>query len=750
MTTGCRGRGRGLHERTKNAGADSTSSPRKTLTAEQHELVLQLKRVRDTEIEAFRALQASGMDAEEYRQQPQIESLQASLQALKRGDFEAAQAHLDSYHQAMQEQTLGGLDAEQLLQQLEQLPVTPGEQAATPAVEQPAPVQAAAPNVAEAAVEPSASTDSLLGLDPLEIPEDYQSPLLPNGEMLSDDPAVAAQQLMAAQLHQVGIPDEAALSTLMGPELGKWLANVPDPEHFLTGQQLQDFAQRLAEEYPDAVTLTEIGKSPSGQPINVLSVGDGDKTVVGYGYVHPNEPIGATGLAILAEGLAKGDPELDALNARFHMVFCANPDMADWNEDWINQPIDMDQFVRGSFRPTVGNSEVDFSFPMPRWESADGDVALEHQAGYQHTDADGNVVLEAPRSESVALADLIAAAKPDLVVSMHNFHTGGAYTFLGRKPSDELADALSAVPVACGIPRQLGEKVDSGRRWRRSAPDVFQEPTLEEQARSIRKIDGFEPGQTWLGHASASQFMEVVAPDAQFIIPEAPHFSHPDFGDTSPLGEEHTIMENVEARQKGKLWKVQRRTITKPNGDTIDVVVGQQPAPEGTKETKPVPVTTTITAGQLGAEMISTRREYVAATDKIFKQISKKDNLAPHPYDEYRKSGNPFGLNDNLLLAFKVDAKYQKPATKAQAADFRWRSASQTAEMVGRVRKYVAAQETANPGDKDFQAARQQLDTMIDSLISQVPDSVRHSTPQAGAVASQLGRVFACLQHSGK
>ncbi|RLG40178.1 MAG: hypothetical protein DRO05_06990 [Thermoproteota archaeon] len=61
----------------------------------------------------------------------------------------------------------------------------------------------------------------------------------------------------------------------LGSIIEELLREVPDYQEFMTVEGLNESSRRLAEEYPDAVKLEEIGRSREGNPILSLRIGRG-------------------------------------------------------------------------------------------------------------------------------------------------------------------------------------------------------------------------------------------------------------------------------------------------------------------------------------------------------------------------------------------------------------------------------------------------------------------------------------------
>ena len=70
------------------------------------------------------------------------------------------------------------------------------------------------------------------------------------------------------------------------------LNNIPDYKVFLTVDEMNESSRKLAQDYPDLVTMWEAGKSTKGEPIYALKIGEGSKNAFMFGCPHPNEPMG--------------------------------------------------------------------------------------------------------------------------------------------------------------------------------------------------------------------------------------------------------------------------------------------------------------------------------------------------------------------------------------------------------------------------------------------------------------------------
>jgi hypothetical protein len=81
---------------------------------------------------------------------------------------------------------------------------------------------------------------------------------------------------------------------------------------FPTVDQLQDAVATLAAERASC-RLRQIGNSRLGEPLRLLSIGDGSRNALIIAGVHPNEPVGFHTLVALAR-LVSDSPDLTVIN----------------------------------------------------------------------------------------------------------------------------------------------------------------------------------------------------------------------------------------------------------------------------------------------------------------------------------------------------------------------------------------------------------------------------------------------------
>lgn len=209
------------------------------------------------------------------------------------------------------------------------------------------------------------------------------------------------------------------------------LRGVPDYPCFLTVDELEAATDGLARAHPDAVHVTELGRSRGGRPVRCLTVGAGECAAAALGAPHPNEPVGVMTVSYLAERLA-ADPGLAAeLGVTWHLVKAWDIDGLALNEGWLKGPYTLFDYARHYFRPDFAD-QPDWTFPV------------------RHK----RLAFNSPTPEAACGMLLIDEARPDLLLSLHNCSFGGAYWY-ETEPTPALWEPLRDAARRRGVPLDL-------------------------------------------------------------------------------------------------------------------------------------------------------------------------------------------------------------------------------------------------------------------------------------------------------
>lgn len=298
------------------------------------------------------------------------------------------------------------------------------------------------------------------------------------------------------------------MSESAGLELSRILElvdEVPAISAFPLVDELIQTEQGLAGALPARVRRRRIGTSRLGEPIHVLTVGDGPRHAVILGGVHPNEPIGGPTALHLARLLAEQPEVADALGYTWHIAPCVDPDGMRLNEGWFSGKLNRAEYGRQFYRPQP-DEQVEWTFPL----------------------AFKDVYFDRVMPETLGMMRLIDDVRPTFLCSLHNGEFGGVYYYVSE-PAPELYPALHAVPDHLGIPIDRGEATTPFSPV--LAAGIFGSTSIEKvyEARAalgLEKSDGMDSGTSSVGYARRH--------GAFGLISELPYWSHPDAADETP------------------------------------------------------------------------------------------------------------------------------------------------------------------------------------------------------------------------
>ncbi|MFF1712204.1 M14 family zinc carboxypeptidase [Streptomyces sp. NPDC058268] len=211
-----------------------------------------------------------------------------------------------------------------------------------------------------------------------------------------------------------------------------------------TWRELQTQIQDLAAAHPpDLCDISTMGTSRNGESLPLLTVHGGPLKVAVAAGPHPNEPIGFASLVALARYVLT-HPECREI-ATWYLIPSTDPDGAVLNEHWWARtwPPSLDSYHRGFYRPAV-HDQPEWTFPAPGFTG------------------------QLP--ETQALMTVLDTVQPDLLVSLHNSDTGGAY-FMTTRGEAALVDVLSTAATRNGLPLEKMPSDCIG--WQTPGPGVF-------------------------------------------------------------------------------------------------------------------------------------------------------------------------------------------------------------------------------------------------------------------------------------
>ncbi len=288
-------------------------------------------------------------------------------------------------------------------------------------------------------------------------------------------------------------------------DLQQIAADIPDYQEFLTVDELNESSQRLREQYPALVSIREVGKTRSGDPIELLTIAGGDDNAFVFGGPHPNEPIGCLTIEYLSRRLCADDQLRAELGYTWRFIKSIDADGMRLNEGWFKGPFTPSNYARHFYRP-ARHEQVEWTFPID----------------YK------TLKFDDPLPETRALMQVIDETKPKLLYSLHNAGFGGVYYYV----SDEcpaLYDTFHQIPECFGLALDLGEpELSFAEPY---APAIYRMLTSNDMYDHLERHGVADPGAVIGFKASSAQYAERHG--SFFLIVEMPYFDEPRVNDQS-------------------------------------------------------------------------------------------------------------------------------------------------------------------------------------------------------------------------
>lgn len=311
--------------------------------------------------------------------------------------------------------------------------------------------------------------------------------------------------------------------------LNRIIANVPEYKVFNTVAEMDANSQKLAAEYPDRVSISEIGKTRAGLPLYCLKIGSGSNNALLLGCPHPNEPIGAMMLEYFSRALAEDPALLKELDYTWYIIKSWDADGTTLNEGWFKGPFTIYNYARNFYRPP-GVQQVDWTFPID----------------YK------NVHFHSPIPETKAVMDLIEATRPVFNYTLHNAGFGGVYYYISR-PAEEIYDALRGAANKNGVPLNLGEP--EAPYIERYSPAVYRGLGMAEGYDYYEQY-GVEHPETIMDTGTCSSDFANSLCGTFTLLTELPYFYDKRIDDLSPsdILRKDAVLENLDASEKANLF----------------------------------------------------------------------------------------------------------------------------------------------------------------------------------------------------
>ncbi|MEQ4205771.1 M14 family zinc carboxypeptidase [Actinopolymorpha sp. B9G3] len=281
--------------------------------------------------------------------------------------------------------------------------------------------------------------------------------------------------------------------------IARLMQSVPAATGFPGPDEVDEALAALVEQHPRDTRRTRIGTSRLGDPIHLVSIGDGDRSALVYAGPHSNEPVGFLTITHMAELLLGNHQLRTELGYTWHLIGCIDPDAARLNQGWYSGPFTRRNYARHFYRPAF-SEQAEWTFPV--------------------TDPTRPIYFDRTLPETEALIRAIDFVRPDLMCSLHNAEFGGTYFYLSRDHPG-LSEALADVVIQTGLPLHAGDAELPNTP--RLGTGVFKFPTLEQIHGNLTDASP-EPAAAGAGshhYAERHQTLSVVVEVPLWIDPRS-------------------------------------------------------------------------------------------------------------------------------------------------------------------------------------------------------------------------------------
>lgn len=186
----------------------------------------------------------------------------------------------------------------------------------------------------------------------------------------------------------------------------KILKEVPDYRRFLRVNEIEKLSERL-ECYP-CVKKRTVGKTAENKPLNMLTMGDGEKTALIIGVPHSDEPLGSLVTTYFIDWMAK-HPEENFFGWKWLIIPVLEQRGMRMNEGWFSNITSIVDTAKSYFREPTEN-QYEWTFPF-------------EYKDYKWIQS---------RPESDAIKEILKDEKPDLLCNLHHCGYYDTYFYFSR------------------------------------------------------------------------------------------------------------------------------------------------------------------------------------------------------------------------------------------------------------------------------------------------------------------------------
>lgn len=315
--------------------------------------------------------------------------------------------------------------------------------------------------------------------------------------------------------------------------------DIPNYDVFLTIDELNASSHRLAEEFPDLVTIRVVGHARSGEPIELITIKGGEQQAFVVGGPHPNEPIGTMAIEYLSRKLCEDSALRDELGYTWHFIKSIDSDGMRLNEGWFKGPFTPSNYARHFFRP-ASFDQVEWTFPID----------------YKTLQFDN------PLPETQALMAVIDEVKPTLLYSLHNAGFGGVY-YYATGGDETLFKQFHEIPTWFDLSLDLGEpEVPYAEPL---APAVYKMLSIRTAYDHLAANGVEDPSTLITGGASSAEYAAKYG--SYFLVVEMPYYDDPRVNDQSDSGmlRRDALLKALDAQDVSEGWAEEHLAAVKPH-----------------------------------------------------------------------------------------------------------------------------------------------------------------------------------------
>lgn len=303
------------------------------------------------------------------------------------------------------------------------------------------------------------------------------------------------------------------------------IGSIPDYDVYWTVDEMNASTERLAGDFPDLVTVKTTGESQKGEPVQLISIGEGERNALVYAGAHGNEATGAMTGEFLSRCLCENEELRRELGYRWHFIKCIDPESMRLNEGWFKGPFTELQYHVNYYRQAQ-DEQPEYMFPV------------EYKT----------LQFDQPLPESRALQAAIDAIRPEFMWSLHNSDFGGVYCHVSWA-CEPLQEVFPQILKSFDLPYDFGE---SSLPVESFAPGINKRLSLKDIYDAMMAAGVEDPAGKIGWRGMASDYAEDRYGTFYFVV-EAPYWAFEAMGDTSPVDIRRA--EDIEqARSRGEAF----------------------------------------------------------------------------------------------------------------------------------------------------------------------------------------------------